>query len=355
MQTIKTAVRMLDNVIDINFYPTKEGYNANIRHRPIGLGLMGLQDALYEQGITFDHPQAREFSTKIMEFIAYHAILSSSQLAEERGTYSSYKGSKWDRGIFPQDTLALLEQERDEPLLVKKIETLDWSVVREQVKKHGMRNSNTMAIAPTATISTIAGCFPCIEPIYKNIYVKSNMNGEFTVINKYLVQDLKKLNLWDQQMIDDLKFHDGNVKGIARIPSLIRAKYKTVFELDPKDLVAMNGERGQYLDQSQSCNVFMAGVSGKHLSDIYIVTWKSGFKSNYYLRTLAASQIEKSTLDAGQYGFTQKRENNDTQVVCSKDEKETIINESNEYDNNERIRAATVCDLLADPSCESCQ
>ena len=217
-KTVTTAVRMLDNVIDINFYPTVEAEFSNLKHRPIGLGIMGFQDALYKLDIAFDEPAALDFADETMEKISYFAITGSAHLAKERGAYSSYHGSKWDRDIFPQDTIDLLEQERGVPVEVNRAGKLDWSRVRELVKQYGMRNSNTMAVAPTATISNIAGCFPCIEPIYKNLYVKANMSGEFTVVNEYLVRDLKKLNLWDDSMLDQLKYYDGSVQMIATIP-----------------------------------------------------------------------------------------------------------------------------------------
>ncbi len=307
-KTVQSAVRMLDNVIDINFYPTVEGKTSNLRHRPIGLGLMGFQDALYKLNLAFDDAKVVDFADEVMEFISYHAILTSSQLAKERGAYSSYKGSKWDRNIFPVDTLALLEKERGEQIsLTNRTGKLDWTPVREHVQAYGMRNSNTMAIAPTATISTISNCIPCIEPIYKNIYVKANMTGEFTVVNKYLIEDLKQLGLWDQDMLDQIKYHDGNLQQISRIPQQMRDKYKEVFQIDPHHLVQVTAARGKWIDQSQSHNVFMKGVSGKLLSDIYIAGWKAGLKTFYYLRTLGASQIEKSTLDAKKFGFTQKR------------------------------------------------
>jgi ribonucleoside-diphosphate reductase alpha chain len=307
-KTVKTAARMLDNVIDINFYPTQEGKTSNLRHRPVGLGLMGFQDALYKLNVGFDDAKVVDIADEIMEFISYHAIATSSALAKERGTYSSYKGSKWDRNIFPVDTIDLLEKERGEKItLTKRTGKLDWTPVRDHVQQYGMRNSNVMAIAPTATISTIANCIPCIEPIYKNIYVKSNMTGEFTVVNRYLIEDLKQLGLWDQDMLDQIKYHDGNLTGVNRIPQQLRAKYKEVFQIDPHHLVQVTAARGKWIDQSQSHNVFMQGVSGKLLSDIYIAGWKAGLKTFYYLRTLGASQIEKSTLDAKKFGFTQKR------------------------------------------------
>ena len=307
-QTVRTAVRMLDNVIDINFYPTKEGKTSNMRHRPIGLGLMGFQDALYKLNISFDQEEAIEFADDLMERISYQAILTSSELAKERGAYSSYKGSKWDRNIFPVDTIDLYEKERGVPITInRRGGKMDWAPVREHVQKYGMRNSNTMAIAPTATISTIAGCVPCIEPIYKNMYVKSNMTGEFTVVNKFLVEDLKQRGLWDQDMLDQIKYFDGNVSEISRIPEPLRDKYKEVFAIDPKHLVNITAARGKWIDQSQSHNVFVQGASGRLLNEIYLTAWRAGLKTMYYLRTLGASQIEKSTLDAKKFGFTQKR------------------------------------------------
>lgn len=359
-QTVGIAVRMLDNVIDINYYPTQEAKNANLRHRPIGLGIMGLQDAFYKMNVHFASPNALEVSDYIMETVAYYAILASSNLAKERGTYQSYKGSKWDRNLFPQDTLALLEQERGIEIPVIKEGKKDWSSVRAHVKLHGMRNSNCMAIAPTATISNIVGCFPCIEPIYKNLYVKSNMSGEFTVVNKYLVEDLKKLGLWDRDMLDYLKYYDGSVQMIEKIPAHLKEKYKEVFEIDPEWLIEMTAARGKWIDQSQSHNVFMRGVSGKKLNDIYIKAWRLGLKSTYYLRTLAASQIEKSTLDAKKFGFTQKREYGavDAGTVTAQ-ETVTINATGQEVENSsvvvDQVIPATACSLSTDPDCEVCQ
>lgn len=305
--TVKNAIRMLDNVIEINFYPTIEAKNSNLKHRPVGLGIMGFQDLLIKLGLAFESPETVELTDKLMEFISYHAILASAELAEEKGAYETFKGSKWDRGIFPIDTLELLQQERGMDIQVSRSSALDWTPVREKVKAFGMRNSNTMAIAPTATISNISGCFPCIEPLFKNVYVKANISGEFTVVNKYLVEDLKKLNLWNKDMLDQIKYYDGSVQKISSIPEAIRAKYKEAFEVDPDVLVELNARRSKWIDQSQSYNVFLQGTSGQKLSDIYFAGWQRGMKTFYYLRTLAATQIEKSTLDASKFGFTQKR------------------------------------------------
>lgn len=346
-QTVSTAVRMLDNVIDLNFYPTKEGQVSNFRHRPIGLGFMGLQDALYKLNIAFDSQEALEASDRLAEIVSYYTILSSSLLAKERGTYSSYVGSKWHRGILPMDTMDLLEKERGMPIQKLGKVTKDWTVVRDTIKKYGMRNSNTMAIAPTATISNISGCFPCIEPIYKNLYVKSNASGDFTIVNKYLVADLKKAGLWNQQMRELLKYFDGSVQQIPNIPREIKAKYKTAFELDPLWMVQVTASRGKWIDQSQSHNVFMQGTSGKMLHDIYMLAWQTGLKTTYYLRTLGASQIEKSTLDAEKYGFTQVR-NYQAQEEVKQDTKTPEVKENLEEIAGQSCR-------IDNPECESCQ
>ncbi len=307
-ETVTIGMRILDNVIDINYYTTKECEVSNMRHRPVGLGIMGFQDALYLLDIAFDSEKAVQFGDESMELISYYAILGSSMLAKERGAYKSYKGSKWDRGIFPVDTLDLLEKERGLKIDVKRKGKLDWKDVRQHVKKYGMRNSNTMAIAPTASISNISGCYPCIEPIYKNLYVKSNMSGDFTVINSYLIEDLKKIDLWTEEIMQKIKFYDGSIQKISEIPIEIREKYKEVFEVGPEWLIKIAAHRGKWIDQSQSLNIFVAGVSGKRLSDIYTYAWQMGLKTTYYLRSLAASQVEKSTVDTAEYGSTHKRE-----------------------------------------------
>lgn len=357
--TIKLAVRMLDNVIDINFYPTIEAQNANLRHRPIGLGLMGFQDALYKLDIAFDDPRALEFADAMMEQVSYNAILASSELAKERGAYQSFKGSKWDRGIFPIDTLDLLEQERGMKIKVNRTARLDWTSVREHVKQFGMRNSNTMAIAPTATISNIAGCFPCIEPIYKNIYVKANMSGEFTVVNSYLIEDLKKFGLWSSDMLDQLKYYDGNVQMIEGIPQHIKDKYKEVFEIDPEWLVQLTAARAKWVDQSQSHNVFIKGTSGKQLSDTYFAGWQAGMKTFYYLRSLGATQIEKSTLDAKKFGYTQKREykafdvQGDNKIAIAQEN--DVVATKIDAQDDDKMETGKACSILNGPDCEVCQ
>lgn len=331
--TITSAIRMLDNVIDLNFYPTVEARHSNLKHRPIGLGLMGFQDALFKSNIAFSSSAALEFADYCMENISYYAIKASAQLAQERGYYSTYKGSKWDRGIFPFDTIDLLAQERNQPIEVFRKQRKDWDSLKQLVKQHGMRNSNVMAIAPTATISTIAGSYPCIEPIYKNIYVKSNVSGEFTIVNRYLVEDLKQYGLWNKTMLEQLKYHDGDLAKIETIPQQLKEKYKTAFELDPVWLMRITATLGQYVDQSISHNVFMKGVSGKLLHEVYTAAFQYGLKSTYYLRTLGATQVEKATLDAKTYGFTQKREYTSTTTSSSLPQACGIEN----------------------PSCESCQ
>jgi ribonucleoside-diphosphate reductase alpha chain len=351
--TVATAIRMLDNVVDINFYPTTEARTSNLRHRPIGLGVMGFQDALFLLDVPFESPRAVEMADRLMEVISHQAILTSSQLARERGAYESFTGSKWDRGIFPIDTLDLLERERGVPVEVSRARRLDWAPVYAHVRAHGMRNSNTMAVAPTATIANIAGCFPCIEPIYKNIYVKANISGEFTVVNDYLVRDLKALGLWNAEMLDQLKYFDGNVQMIAGIPDLLKAKYREAFEIDPIVALQLTAARGKWVDQSQSHNVFMKGMSGKKLSEIYLTAWRAGLKTTYYLRTLAASQIEKSTLDASKFGFTQKRDYK-VETPVEQAPVEQVLSEQARTAEAPVVANGPQC-RIDDPDCEACQ
>ncbi|MEO8275776.1 MAG: ribonucleoside-diphosphate reductase subunit alpha [Thermoanaerobaculia bacterium] len=342
-RTVRTAIRMLDNVVDINYYPTEEARTSNLRHRPIGLGIMGFQDALFELDLAFESPEALELADRSMEWVAQNAILASAELAAERGAYPTFAGSKWSRGLFPQDTLALLEAERGRPLEVDRVSRYDWSGVREKVALHGMRNSNTMAIAPTATISNIAGCFPCFEPIYKNLYVKANISGEFTVVNRYLVDDLKRLGLWSGELLDQLKYTDGDVERIAAVPEKLQRKYREAFAIDPIAALRLTAARGKWIDQSQSHNVFLRGVSGKLLSEIYLAAWRMGLKTTYYLRTMAATQIEKSTLDAGRFGFTQKREYGQVEVAASAG-----------AETSAETPEPQLC-RIEDPDCEACQ
>ncbi len=345
--TVATAIRMLDNVIDINFYPTEEAERSNLKHRPVGLGLMGFQDALFKLDLAFESDGALDLADRTMELVSYHAILGSSRLAAERGAYPSYRGSKWDRGLLPLDTVDLLERERGMPVEVSRSQRLDWGPVREHVREHGMRNSNTMAIAPTATISNIAGCFPCIEPIYKNIYVKANISGEFTVVNSYLVEDLKKLGLWDGEMLEQLKYCDGNLDRIAGLPDRLKEKYKEAFDVDPFRCIDLTAARAKWIDQSQSHNVFVKGTSGKLLSDLYMKAWRAGLKTTYYLRSLGASQIEKSTVSAAKYGFTQMR---DYQPVATAQ----AVPAGAASEGAEAVVDPALC-RVDDPECEACQ
>jgi ribonucleoside-diphosphate reductase alpha chain len=301
--TICTAVRMLDNVIDINFYPTPEARVANVRHRPVGLGLMGFQDALYIMNISYASHEAVQFADLCMEMISYYAILASSELAKERGTYETYKGSKWDRGLLPIDTIALLEKERGGDLEMDRTAARDWTPVRDAIKKYGMRNSNTMAIAPTATISNIIGSTQSIEPAYKHLFVKSNLSGEFTIPNTFLVSRLKKLGLWDQQMLDDLKYFDGSIAEIERIPQEIKQVFLTSFEIDPEWMIECTSRRQKWIDMGISHNLYMAAPSGKKLHQMYMFAWKKGLKTTYYLRSLGATSIEKSTTDINKRGL----------------------------------------------------
>ena len=295
-ETIGMAVRALDNVIDINFYPTEAAKRSNLRHRPIGLGVMGLAHALYMKGIPFASEAAVEFNDEAMEAIAYYAYEASSEIAAERGTYSTYKGSKWDRGLLPQDTVDLLEQERGVKVDVPRGGRMDWAPVRAKIAQHGMRNSNVLAIAPTATISNITATSPCIEPTYKNLFVKSNLSGEFIVLNPFLVKDLKARGLWDQEMIDNLKYFDGEVMDIDRMPADLKARYMTAFDIDPKWIIAAAARRQKWIDQSQSVNLWIKTPDQKTLSHMYRQAWHAGLKTTYYLRSLGASNIEKATI-----------------------------------------------------------
>ena len=299
-RTVKTAMRMLDNVIDINFYPVQKARDANLRHRPVGLGIMGFQEALYQLRLPYASPAAVEFADESMELVCYHAYWASTELAAERGSYSTFAGSLWARGILPKDSLKLLAEERGGYLEYDDRERLDWAALRSRIQQYGMRNSNCVAIAPTATISNIVGVSASIEPTYQNLFVKSNLSGEFTVINEYLVNDLKTRGLWDEVMISDLKYFDGSVAKIERIPQDLRDTYATAFEMDPRWLVEAAARRQKWIDQAQSLNIYMAGASGKKLDELYKHAWIRGLKTTYYLRTLAATSAEKSTGRGGE-------------------------------------------------------
>jgi len=296
-QTIKTAIRMLDNVIDLNYYGVPQARASNLKHRPIGLGLMGFQDALYKLNICYASEQAVKFADYSMEYISYFAISASNDLAKERGTYDSFEGSLWSKGILPIDSIKILKKYRGMYLEQDLEQSLDWEKLRQSIRKHGMRNSNVMAIAPTATISNICNVSQSIEPTYQNLYVKSNLSGEFTIINSYLVADLKNVKLWDKAMINDLKYFNGSLQQIDRIPEHIKQKYLTAFEIDAEWLIQAAARRQKWIDMSQSLNLYIANVSGKKLDQTYKSAWLNGLKTTYYLRSLGATSAEKSTIN----------------------------------------------------------
>ncbi len=299
-RTVRTAVRMLDNVIDINYYSVPQARASNMRHRPVGLGIMGFQDALYALRIPYASDAAVTFADRSMEAVSYFAIEASSDLAEERGAYQSFEGSLWSRGIMPLDSLKALQRERGDKYLDANFdETLDWSALKAKVKINGMRNSNVMAIAPTATIANITGVSQSIEPTYQNLYVKSNLSGEFTVVNPFMVHDLKAADLWDKVMVNDLKYYDGSLAAIERVPEELKALYATAFEIEPRWLVDAAARRQKWIDQAQSLNLYIAGASGKKLDITYRMAWLRGLKTTYYLRALGATSAEKSTVDRG--------------------------------------------------------
>ncbi|CAI3152670.1 ribonucleoside-diphosphate reductase subunit alpha [Acinetobacter baumannii] len=299
-RTVKTAVRMLDNVIDINYYAVPQAKNSNLKHRPVGMGIMGFQDALYEMGMAYGSDEAVNFADESMEVISYYAIQTSSDLAVERGAYSTFKGSLWDQGILPIDSLEIVAKSRPERMFeVDRTQRLDWDSLRAKVQKDGMRNSNVMAIAPTATISNICGVSQSIEPTFQNLYVKSNLSGEFTVINPYLVRALKERGLWDTVMVNDLKHFEGSVQKIARIPEELKAIFATAFEVEPRWIVDAASRRQKWIDQAQSLNLYISGANGKKLDITYKMAWLRGLKTTYYLRALGATSAEKSTINTG--------------------------------------------------------
>ncbi|WP_139415156.1 ribonucleoside-diphosphate reductase subunit alpha [Chlamydia abortus] len=338
-ETISIAIRILDNIIDLNFYPTREAANANLSHRAVGLGIMGFQDALYKLNISYASPEAVEFADKSSELVAYYAILSSSLLAKERGTYSSYKGSKWDRGYLPLDTIELLKEYRgEENVLMDTSCRKDWTPVREAIKSYGMRNSHTMAIAPTATISNIIGVTQSIEPTYKHLFVKSNLSGEFTIPNVYLIEKLKQLGLWDADMLDDLKYFDGSLLEIERVPDDLKKIFLTAFEIEPEWLIECASRRQKWLDMGQSLNLYLSEPNGKKLSAMYLTAWKKGLKTSYYLRSSAATSVEKSFTDINKRGIQprwMKNKSASTSIVV------------------DRAKKTPVCSF--EEGCESCQ
>ena len=354
--TIRTAIRMLDNVIDINFYPTPEARNANLLHRPVGMGVMAFQDALYKLRIPYASQEAVEFADRSMEMISYYAILTSSELAAERGTYKTYKGSKWDRGLLPIDTVELLEKERGGYLTLDRSSQIDWTPVRESIAQHGVRNSNTMAIAPTATIANIIGVSQSIEPTYKNLYAKANLSGNFIVLNDYLVEQLKERGLWDAKMVEDLKYYDGSVMEIDRVPADMKEIFRTSFEVDSKWLIACAARRQKWIDMGQSLNLYFdirqvpeGQKTGRVLSDMYFFAWEAGLKTTYYLRTLAATQIEKSTVNPNNYGGQAKWMKSQSASANI----EVQPNGNNGHDHDLKPAVPT-CSIL-DPECEACQ
>jgi len=337
-QTVATAIRMLDNVIDINYYSVDTAKNSNMKHRPIGLGLMGFQDALYKQNIPYCSKEAVEFADSSMELISYHAIHASTELAKERGAYQTFEGSLWSQGILPKDSLKILIENRGSQYInVDESETLDWETLREKVKSDGMRNSNVMAIAPTATISNITGVTQSIEPTYQNLYVKSNLSGEFTIVNPHLVDKLKSLNLWDDVMINDLKYFEGSLSQISRIPDDVKKLFSTAFEVEPKYIVEAASRRQKWIDQAQSLNLYINNADGKKLDITYRMAWYSGLKTTYYLRSLAATTTEKSTVKQGNLN------------AVSAEAKETPQQEL-----GAPAPVPTACSL-DDPDCDACQ
>ncbi len=331
--SIKTAIRMLDNVVDINYYPVPQAENSNKKHRPIGLGLMGFQDALYKLGISYNSDEAIDFADKSMELISYFAIQASSELAKERGAYETYEGSLWDKGIFPIDSINLLAEQRGKEFIDQNTDTnLDWGSLKASVSENGMRNSNVMAIAPTATIANITGVSQSIEPTYQNLFVKSNLSGEFTVVNPYLIEELKKENLWDDVMLSDLKYFEGSLAQINRIPETIKERFKTAFEIEPRFIVEAASRRQKWIDQAQSLNLYIGNVDGKKLDVTYRMAWYKGLKTTYYLRSMGATATEKSTVDRSNLNAV----------------------EANQQEQQVATKAPEACSIL-DPDCEACQ
>ena len=318
-ETIRTAVRALDNVIDINFYPTDPARNSNQRHRPIGMGVMGLQNALYEKGVPFNSQDAVEFNDEFMEAIAYYAYEASSDLAKEKGKYKTYEGSKWDRGLLPPDTIDLLQDERGQEIDVPRGGKMNWKPLRKKIAEQGMRNSNVLAIAPTATIANIMGTSPCIEPLYKNLYVKSNLSGDFIVLNRNLVEMLKEKGVWGEDLMNQLKYHDGDVHDIEKVPEDTKKLFETAFDVDPMIMIDAAARRQKWIDQSQSVNLFLAKPEIKQLSHMYRAAWRSGLKTTYYLRTLGASNIEKATIAVKKQGVEapKKEYTAEEKMACS--------------------------------------
>ncbi len=359
-KTVATAMRMLDNVIDINYYAVKKARDSNLRHRPVGLGIMGFQDALHELRVPYASQEAVEFADRSMEAVCYHAYWASTELAQERGRYSSYRGSLWDRGILPIDSLNLLAEARGGYVDVDRSISMDWDALRARIKEHGMRNSNCVAIAPTATISNIIGVSASIEPSFGNLSVKSNLSGEFTVINEYLVRDLKKLNLWDDVMVMDLKHFDGSLRRIDRVPEELKQLYATAFEVETEWLVEAAARRQKWIDQAQSLNIYMAGASGKKLDETYKLAWLRGLKTTYYLRTVGATHAEKSTVKAGNMNSVSSGSGSGSMEAAAAAARAQIAaatSSSSSMSSAASSEPATDIKFCAidDPTCEACQ
>ncbi|ENW99443.1 ribonucleoside-diphosphate reductase, alpha subunit [Acinetobacter modestus] len=354
-RTIKTAVRMLDNVIDINYYAVPQAKNSNMKHRPVGMGIMGFQDALYEMGIAYGSDAAVDFADESMEVISYYAIETSSNLAIERGAYSTFKGSLWDQGILPIDSLEIVAKSRPERMFeVDRTQRLDWDSLRTKVQKDGMRNSNVMAIAPTATISNICGVSQSIEPTFQNLYVKSNLSGEFTVINPYLVRALKERGLWDTVMVNDLKHFEGSVQKIARIPEELKAIFATAFEVDTRWIVDAASRRQKWIDQAQSLNLYIAGANGKKLDITYKMAWLRGLKTTYYLRALGATSAEKSTINTGALNAV-KPATIEAPIVAAQAVEEKKPEAQVEEDGFTTAAPVPMACSIDNPDCEACQ
>ncbi len=343
--TVKTAVRMLDNVIDINYYSVPQAERSNMKHRPVGLGIMGFQDALYKQGFSYASQEAVAFADQSMEAVSYYAIQASADLAEERGAYQSFDGSLWSQGVLPIDSIDILVKQRGEDYCkVDRSQTLDWDSVRERARK-GMRNSNVMAIAPTATIANITGVSQSIEPTYQNLYVKSNLSGEFTVVNPFLVNALKERGLWDNVMVNDLKYYDGSVLPIERVPDDLKEEFRTAFEIEPRWLVEAASRRQKWIDQAQSLNLYIAEANGKKLDVTYKMAWLLGLKTTYYLRAIGATQTEKSTVNDNKLNRVSSGGGDAAPASAAA---------PSEADFSQPADVPQACSL-DDPDCEACQ
>jgi ribonucleoside-diphosphate reductase alpha chain len=355
-KTVRTAMRMLDNVIEYNYYSVPQARYSNLQHRPVGLGIMGFQDALYKLRIPYSSEQAVQFADDSMEAVSYYAIEASSDLAAERGKYSTYEGSLWSQGILPIDSIKILKEARGDYLQQDDSTTMDWADLRDRIKRQGMRNSNTMAIAPTATISNICGVSQSIEPTYQNLFVKSNLSGEFTVINPYMVEDLKARGLWDEVMINDLKYYDGSLQSIDRVPAELKALYTTAFEMDARWLIEAASRRQKWLDQAQSLNLYMAEPSGKKMDNLYKLAWVRGLKTTYYLRSMGATGAEKTSSAAPTPPPSAEKTPAPSKptAVATGPVAQTSSSSLDDMVLGEGQEAPKACSIL-EPDCEACQ